>query len=58
MRLLDATILIRWGSATIAEALNEDTSTCGYILAKIRDGEEAVTSMLVKDKTPIWFFQV
>ncbi|MBO3754672.1 MAG: type II toxin-antitoxin system VapC family toxin [Candidatus Brockarchaeota archaeon] len=55
MRFLDATILIRWGSATIAEALNEDVSTCGYILAKIRDGEEAVTSTLVKDEALIWF---
>ncbi|MEM2275875.1 MAG: type II toxin-antitoxin system VapC family toxin [Thermoproteota archaeon] len=55
MRFLDATILIRWGSATIAEALEEDISTCGYILAKIHNGEEAVTSTLVKDEALIWF---
>ncbi|MGC9086958.1 MAG: type II toxin-antitoxin system VapC family toxin [Thermoproteota archaeon] len=55
MRFLDATILIKWGSATTTEALEEDVATCGYILTKIRDGEEAVTSTLVKDEALIWF---
>jgi len=48
MRFLDATILIKWESVTIKEALEEDISTCGYILVKIHGGEEAVTSTLVK----------
>ncbi len=55
MRFLDATILIKWGSATIAEVFKEDVSTCGYILDKIRDGEETITSTLVKDEVLIWF---
>lgn len=55
MRFLDTAILIKWGSATIAEVSEEDVSTCGYILAKIRNGEEAVMSTLVKDEALIWF---
>ena len=34
---------------------NEDVSLCGYILSRIRDGEEALTSSLVKDEALIWF---
>lgn len=55
MRFLDATILVKWGSSTSTGALKEDIATCGYILAKIRNGEEAVTSTLVKDEALIWF---
>lgn len=55
MRFLDATILIKWGSATIAEVLKEDVSTCGYILDKIHNGEKTITSTLVKDEVLIWF---
>ena len=29
-------------------------SLCGYVLAKIRNGEEALTSILVKDEVLIW----
>ena len=56
MKFVDAMIFIRWGQATPLEALrNEEISLCGYILAKIRDGEEALTSGLVKDEALIWF---
>ncbi|MFQ6077182.1 MAG: type II toxin-antitoxin system VapC family toxin [Candidatus Bathyarchaeia archaeon] len=56
MRFVDATVFIRWGQATLDEALcNENVSLCGYILTKIRDGEEALTSSLVKDESLIWF---
>ena len=56
MRFVDTTIFIRWGQATPLEALrSEEVSLCGYILAKIRDGEEALISGLVKDEALIWF---
>lgn len=56
MRFVDATIFVKWGHATLTEALvNEEISLCGYILANIRDGEEAITSSLVKDEALIWF---
>jgi predicted nucleic acid-binding protein len=56
MRFVDTMVFIKWGQATLTEALqNEETSTCGYILTKIRDGEEALTSGLVKDEALIWF---
>lgn len=56
MRFVDTTIFIKWGRSTIEEALqNEEVSLCGYILAKIRDGEEALISSLVKDEALIWF---
>jgi len=56
MRFVDATIFIKWGQATLSEALrDEEISLCGYILSLIRDGEEAVTSSLVKDESLIWF---
>lgn len=49
MRFVDTTIFVKWGQATLNEALSSDhISLCGYILAKIRDGEEALTSSLVK----------
>ncbi|MBS7656273.1 type II toxin-antitoxin system VapC family toxin [Candidatus Bathyarchaeota archaeon] len=56
MRFIDATIFIKWGQATLNEALNKESiSLCGYILVKIQDGEEALTSSLVKDEVLIWF---
>jgi len=56
MRFVDAMVFIRWGQATLDEVLrNEDVSLCGYILTRIRDGEEALTSSLVKDEALIWF---
>lgn len=56
MRFVDATIFIKWGQATLTEALrDEEISLCGYVLAKIRDGEDAVTSNLAKDEALIWF---
>lgn len=56
MRFVDTTIFIKWGQATPTEAFqNEETALCGYILTKIRNGEEALTSGLVKDEALIWF---
>jgi predicted nucleic acid-binding protein len=56
MRFVDTMIFIKWGQATLAEALkNEEISICGYILTKIRNGEETLTSGLVKDEALIWF---
>lgn len=41
MRFVDSMIFIKWGRATITEALQDvEVSLCGYVLAKIRDGEE------------------
>lgn len=55
MRFVDSMIFIEWGKATLAEAQQDErTSLCGYVLAKIRDGEEALTSSLVKDEVLIW----
>ena len=55
MRFVDSTIFIKWSQATIAEAQrDEKISLCGYVLAKIRNGEEALTSSLVKDEVLIW----
>jgi predicted nucleic acid-binding protein len=56
MRFVDTMIFIKWGQATPAEAFQtEEISLCGYILAKIRNGEEALISGLVKDEALIWF---
>jgi predicted nucleic acid-binding protein len=56
MRFVDTMIFIKWGQATLTEALqNEEISTCGYIFTRIRNGEEALTSGLVKDEALIWF---
>jgi predicted nucleic acid-binding protein len=53
---VDTTIFIKWGQATTADALqNEEVVLCGYILTRIRDGEEAIISSLVKDEALIWF---
>lgn len=55
MRFVDSMIFIKWSQATVAEAQkDEKISLCGYVLAKIRDGEEALTSSLVKDEVLIW----
>ena len=56
MKFVDTTIFIKWGQATPTEAAHDDeTSLCGYILSKIRDGEEALTSTLTKDEALVWF---
>ena len=44
------------GASTLSEGLSgEGVSFCGYILAKTRNGEEALTSSLVKDEVLIRF---
>jgi predicted nucleic acid-binding protein len=56
MRFVDTIIFIKWGQAAPAEAAqDEKISLCGYILSKIRNGEEALTSTLTKDEALIWF---
>lgn len=56
MRFVDTMIFIKWGQATPTEAAqNKELSLCGYILSKIRDGEEALTSTITKDEALIWF---
>jgi len=56
MRFVDTMIFIKWGQATPTEAFqNEEIYLCGYILNKIRNGEKALISGLVKDEALIWF---
>ena len=56
MRFLDTMIFIKWGQATVAEAVqDEEISLCGFVLTRIRNGEEALVSSLVKDEALIWF---
>jgi len=56
MRFVDSSIFIKWGRSTVSEALQDaEVSLCGYILSKIKDGEETMTSSLVKDEVLIWF---
>jgi len=56
MRFLDTMIFIKWGQATAAEAVqDEEISLCGFVLSKVRNGEEALVSSLVKDEALVWF---
>lgn len=56
MRFVDTAIFVRWGQASAREALqNEEITICRYVLSKIKNGELAMTSSLVKDEALIWF---
>ena len=53
MRFVDANIFIKWITAR-KKSLSLESAISGYILRRIRDGELAVTTTLVKDEVMIW----
>lgn len=54
-RFLDASIFVNWLKAS-PENVTADMSAAvsGYILTRIEDGEEALTTITVKDEVAIW----
>ena len=54
-RFVDANIFINWLKATRETALrDENAAISGYILQKIENGEEALTTVTIKDEVAIW----
>jgi predicted nucleic acid-binding protein len=54
-RFVDANVFINWLKATPSKAVSdENASLSGYILHKIEEGEEAFTTVTVKDEVAIW----
>lgn len=54
-RFIDANIFINWLKATPQIAVrNENAMISGYILRSIEDGEEALTTVTIKDEIAIW----
>jgi len=54
-RFVDANIFINWLRATPSRVAEEETAVLsGYILQRIEDGEEALTTVTVKDEVAIW----
>lgn len=54
-RFVDANIFINWLKARPATALeNESVAISGYILRRMESGEEALTTITVKDEVSIW----
>jgi len=54
-RFLDANILVNWLKTTPATAIKDETAaTSGYILHRIEAGEEALTTVTIKDEVAIW----
>jgi predicted nucleic acid-binding protein len=54
-RLVDANIFINWLKATPRTATRDvNAALSGYILRKIEEGEEALTTVTIKDEVAIW----
>lgn len=54
-RFIDANIFINWLKATPQTAVRDENATIsGYILRSIEDGEEALTTVTIKDEVAIW----
>jgi len=53
MRFVDANIFIKWMSA-LKRKLSLEAAISGFILHRIRNGEQAITTTLVKDEVLIW----
>jgi len=54
-RFVDTNIFINWLKATRETALrDENAAISGYILQKIENGEEALTTVTIKDEVAIW----
>jgi len=54
-RFVDTNIFINWLKATRETALrDENAAISGYILQKIENGEEAITTITIKDEVAIW----
>ena len=54
-RFVDANIFINWLKATPEKAVEDETAAIsGYVLSRIEDGEDALTTVTVKDEVSIW----
>lgn len=54
-RFVDANIFINWLKATPATVVKDETAAIsGFILNRIESGEEAMTTITVKDEVAIW----
>lgn len=54
-RFIDANVFINWLKAKPALVLKDETALIsGYILYKIEKGEEALTTVTVKDEVALW----
>jgi len=54
-RFIDANVFINWLKTKPALALKDETALIsGYILHKIEKGEEALTTVTVKDEIAVW----
>lgn len=54
-RFVDANVFINWLKAKPTPALKDETAlTSGYILYKIEKGEEALTTVTIKDEVAVW----
>ena len=54
-RFVDANIFINWLKAKRETILqDENAAISGYILQKIENGEEAITTITIKDEVAIW----
>jgi len=54
-RFIDANVFINWLKAKPTLVLKDETAlTSGYILHRIEKGEEALTTVTVKDEVAVW----
>lgn len=54
-RFVDANIFINWLKATPTTAVEDETAAIsGYVLHRIEAGEEALTTITIKDEVAIW----
>jgi predicted nucleic acid-binding protein len=54
-RFVDANIFVNWLKATPTTAVEDETAAIsGYILHRIEAGEEALTTVTIKDEVAIW----
>jgi len=54
-RFIDANIFINWLKATPQTITQDEKATLsGFILKSIEDGEEAITTITIKDEVAIW----
>ena len=55
IRFVDANIFINWLKATPTTALRDEAAAIsGYVLHRVESGEEAFTTLTIKDEVSIW----
>jgi len=54
-RFVDANVFVNWLKASPRTVIHDDAAAIsGYVLKSIEDGEEALTTLTVKDEVAIW----